>query len=32
MASALGLVMLAATMILYGVAHKLSGGRALSMG
>jgi putative spermidine/putrescine transport system permease protein len=32
MASALGLVMLCATVILYGVAHKLSGGRALSMG
>ncbi|MFZ4479251.1 MAG: ABC transporter permease [Rhodoferax sp.] len=32
LASALGLMMLVTTLILYGVAHRLSGGRALSMG
>jgi len=32
LASALGLMMLVTTLALYGVAHKLSGGRALSMG
>jgi putative spermidine/putrescine transport system permease protein len=32
LASALGLMMLVTTLVLYGVAHKLSGGRALSMG
>ncbi|MDD5335845.1 MAG: ABC transporter permease [Rhodoferax sp.] len=32
LASALGLMMLLTTLILYAVAHKLSGGRALSMG
>lgn len=32
LASALGLMMLATTLVLYGVAHRLSGGRALSMG
>jgi putative spermidine/putrescine transport system permease protein len=32
LASALGLMMLVTTMILYALAHKLSGGRALSMG
>ncbi len=32
LASALGLMMLVTTIILYSVAHRLSGGRALSMG
>ena len=32
LASALGLMMLVTTFVLYGLAHKLSGGRALSMG
>ena len=32
LASALGLMMLVTTLALYAVAHKLSGGRALSMG
>ena len=32
LASALGLMMLATTILLYGVAHRVSGGRALSMG
>ena len=32
LAAALGLVMLATTLLLYGIAHKVSGGRALSMG
>ena len=32
LASALGLMMLVTTIILYAVAHRLSGGRALSMG
>ncbi len=32
LASALGLMMLATTLVLYGLAHKLSGGRAMSMG
>ena len=32
LASALGLMMLVTTIALYGVAHKLSGGRALAMG
>lgn len=32
LASALGLMMLVTTLILYAVAHKLSGGRALAMG
>jgi putative spermidine/putrescine transport system permease protein len=32
LASALGLMMLATTIVLYAVAHKVSGGRALSMG
>lgn len=32
LASALGLMMLVTTLILYGVAHRLSGGRALAMG
>ncbi len=32
LASALGLMMLLTTFVLYGVAHKLSGGRALAMG
>lgn len=32
LASALGLMMLVTTLVLYAVAHKLSGGRALSMG
>ena len=32
LASALGLMMLVTTLLLYGAAHKLSGGRALSMG
>ena len=32
LASALGLVMLLTTYVLYGLAHKLSGGRALGMG
>ena len=31
LASALGLMMLVTTLVLYGVAHKLSGGRALAM-
>ena len=32
LAAALGLMMLVTTMLLYALAHKLSGGRALSMG
>jgi len=32
LASALGLMMLVTTMLLYALAHKLSGGRALAMG
>jgi putative spermidine/putrescine transport system permease protein len=32
LASALGLMMLLTTFVLYGLAHKLSGGRALAMG
>jgi putative spermidine/putrescine transport system permease protein len=32
LASALGLMMLVTTLALYGLAHRLSGGRALSMG
>ena len=32
LASALGLLMLVTTMLLYALAHRLSGGRALSMG
>ncbi len=32
LASALGLMMLVTTLLLYAVAHKVSGGRALSMG
>ena len=32
LASALGLMMLFTTFVLYGLAHKLSGGRAMSMG
>ena len=32
LAAALGLLMLGATLVLYGVAHRLSGGRAMAMG
>ena len=32
LASALGLVMLATTLVLYGLAHRLSGGRTLALG
>ena len=32
LASALGLMMLLTTMLLYALAHKLSGGRTLAMG
>ena len=32
LAAALGLLMLATTLLLYGIAHKLSGGRVMAMG